>query len=341
MKFKKLIVILVVVLFLFSLVLVKKSMQNGEARKEAQRNELSGGVELIKEIPDIFLSRIVVYKGSDEKDKLVLAKDESGAWIVENKFRANARKEAISDLLNELKGLKGEVRGDSKELFPDFQIEDEKSVHLVLEGSADKALKHLVISFLLPAANKNFVREVDSPRVVLVDKNLLAKLNIFGKDDTPKALPFVDLKLPAFDVNGVTGIILESKGKDKIALKKTSAADGGNTVWSFDPAAAKEEIDQAKAERLLRSASNIYADDVMDPSQKTYGLEDPSFRITLTGSAGDKIAEIDVGTYLESEKMYYVKISSSDTVYKVPESYITGLKEGRSALLIPRAGSPK
>lgn len=336
MKFKKLLIILAIVLFLFVLVFVKKSAQDRETKKEDTRNELAAGYELIKEIPDIFLSKIVIYKGSDKENKLILSKGKDDTWVVENKFGVKARKETIDGLLGELKDLKGEIRGDSKELFPDFQIEDDKAAHLVLEGSEGKVLKHLVISFLFPEWNKNFVRDAESPKVVLVDRNLLVKLNIFGKDDTLRPSAFADLKLPAFDPQGISGITLESQGKNKIALKKTKSEKDGNVIWSFEPSGKNEEPDPARIEGFLRNISNIYANDVVDPSLKTYGLESPLFRLDLADASGKRVMQIDVGSYIDSEKSYYMKTSSSGDVFKVQDAYIAGLKDGRSSFLKPK-----
>ncbi|MFH1189884.1 MAG: DUF4340 domain-containing protein [Candidatus Omnitrophota bacterium] len=341
MKLKKLLMILGILLFLFALVIVKKSVREREAGKEDAGNEIAGEYELVREIPEAFLSKIVIYKGSDEKDKVILSKNKDDMWVVENKFGAKALKTAIDDLLKELKGLKGEVRGDSKELFPDFQIEDERSVHLVLEGGEGNVLKHLAISFLTPSWNKNFIRSADSPNIVLVNKNLLVKLNIFGKDDTLRSLPFVDMKLFAFDPQGIYGITLEPSGKDKIVLKKHEPESSGNYAWKFEPAAKGEEPNRDRADSFVRGISNIYFTDVMDPVLKIYGLDGPLFRLELSDKDGKTAMHMDVGNYIDPEKSYYVKTSLSDNVFKVQEAYIAGIKEGRASFLTAEPEPPK
>ncbi|MDD5080228.1 MAG: hypothetical protein PHH68_07930 [Candidatus Omnitrophica bacterium] len=180
MSAKKLIILVIAVAALFVLVLVKKAV----VRKDIANRDTAQEVEfeLIKDLPESFISRVIAYKGSDEANKVIISRNSEGVWMLDEKTGIKARKEAIDNLFSLLKGLKGEVRAQTKEVFSDFQIDDQSGLHLILEQEGGKALKHLVVSFLQPGWNKNFIRLFDSQKVVLVSRNIPAIFGLYGKN---------------------------------------------------------------------------------------------------------------------------------------------------------------
>jgi hypothetical protein len=335
MGFKKLLVILGVVLGLLVLVLVKKAAQKKYLAQQ-ESAPLTTEFVLIKDLPETFILRVAAYKGDDEKNKLVLAKNSQGLWILESKYGIKARKPSVDNLLNELKDLKGEVRAESKDLFADFQIEDSKALHILLEAGTGNIINHLVVSFLKPDWNKTFVRQEESEKIVLVNKDILSLFNLYNKEAKLNDTYFADLKLFAFEAKQIQKIELISD-KEQLIFKKSQPEGDANPVWNFEPKEAQgEEIDSAKIDELLRNISNIYAKEILDPSLTTYGFDAPSLKVTLKDPEGKKAVEMEIGKYLESEKSHYLRVIPSNLVFKVPDSYIQKLKKERASFLKPK-----
>jgi hypothetical protein len=335
MGFKKLLVIVGVVLGLLVLVLVNKSAQKKYLAKQ-ESAPLTTEFELIKDLPETFISGVVVYKGDDEKIKIVLVKNPEGVWILESKYGIKAKKASVDNLLKELKGLKGEVRAESKDLFADFKIEDSKALHILIEAGTGNIINHLVVSFLKPDWNKTFVRQGKSEKVVLVNKDILSLFNLYSKEAKLDDTYFADLKLFAFETKQIQKIELVSD-KEQLIFKKSQPEGSANPVWNFEPALAQgEEIDTSKVDELLRNISNIYAKEILDPSLTTYGLDTPSLKVTLQDPEGKIAAQMEVGKYLESEKAYYVRVIPANLVFKVTDFYIQNLKKERASFLKPK-----
>lgn len=332
MGFKKLLVILAVVLGLLVLVLVKKAAQKKYLAKQ-ETAPLTTEFELIKDLPETFISGVVFYKGDDEKNKMVLAKNSEGVWIVESKYGIKARKPSVDNLLKELKGLKGEVRAESKDLFADFQIEDSKALHILIEAGTGNIINHLVVSFLKPDWNKTFVRQDKSEKVVLVNKDILSLFNLYSKEAKLNDTYFADLKLFTFEAKQIQKIELISD-KEQLIFKKSQLESSANPVWNFEPALAQgEEIDTSKVDELLRNISNIYAKEILDPSLTIYGFDVPSLKVILQDLEGKIAAQMEIGQYLESEKSYYLRVIPANLVFKVSEAYIKNLKKERASFL--------
>jgi len=321
-----------VVVALLLLAFAKKTILRQEAaRQEAQAKRSE--IVLIKDLSQSFISRIVVYKGSDEKNKMVVARDKDGNWILESKFGIRAKKDEVDNILNALKDIKGEVRSSDAALFGDFQIKDDQGLHILLEGDNGKPIKHIVVSFLSPAWNKSFVRLSDINQVLLVNKNIPGLFNLFEKDAQLNALFLADLKLLTFDPKQIRRIVIKQQ-KEGFALSKNPSEGIASVVWSFE-SARPEVADTVKVEEFLQNISNIYATDVMDPGLNTYGFDQPYLRILLEQEQGKIPLELDVGNYLQEENAYYVKVSSQSQVYKVSANHIHKLKVDKAFFLKP------
>jgi len=335
MGFKKLLVILGVVLALLVLVLVKKTAQKKYLAKQ-ETAPLTTEFELIKDLPETFILRVAAYKGDDEKNKMVLVKNSEGLWILESKYGIKAKKATVDNLLKELKDLKGEVRAESKDLFADFQIEDSKALHILLEAGTGNIINHLVVSFLRPDWNKTFVRQEESEKVVLVNKDILSLFNLYNKEAKLNDAYFADLKLFAFETKQIQKIELV-RDKEQLIFKKSEPGGSTSPAWNLEPALTPdEEIDTSKVDELLRNIYNIYAKEILDPSLSTYGFDAPLLKVSLQDLEGKKAAQMEVGKYLESEKVYYARVIPANLVFKVSESYIKNLKKERASFLKPK-----
>ena len=75
MKFRKLLIIAGVVFCLLLLAIVKNVA--GKRQASIKAKEITA-INLTKDLSEGFVSKIIVYKGSDEKNKMALRKDPAG-----------------------------------------------------------------------------------------------------------------------------------------------------------------------------------------------------------------------------------------------------------------------
>lgn len=339
MKFKKLLIIASVVLFLFILTFIKNTIRKEQNLKEESLITL---YDLTKGLNASFIVKTIIYKGDDEKNKIVLSKNSAGEWILENKFGIKAKKELINGLIKDLVDLKGEVRAQVKSVFSDFVINDSEGVHIVLEADAGKTLKHLVFGLLRPNWGKNFVRLQESEKVVLIKKDILSRFGLYTKDAKLDDKNFADLKMFSFDSKVIQKIELNVKKTALVLIKKDVPDKNAPAVWSLIGARPKEEIDTAKVDEFLRNISDMSAEDAVDPNQQgIYGFDKAFLNVILEDLEAAKIVQIEVGAYLPAEKVYYVLTLLQNQAFKVPESFIQNLTKDKTYFLKPKGTQKK
>ena len=330
MKLKKLLIIIGVVSFLLLLVIIKNSCQRSQP---VNKSLTEPGVALVNSSMNVFASKITIYKGSDEKNKVILSKNTDGEWVLESKLNLRARKEAVINLLNSLNNLKGEERAESKSVFNDFQIQDNETAHLILAGADGKALTHLVISFKMPNWNQNFIREFNSDKIMLVNRNILNGIGLFNKTAKCDGSLFADYRIFSFDLNSVNKIEFTDSRNRSLVLAKTEATDKNPaSLWSFMPANKNSIPDSAKVNEYLQSVSAFYGQDILDPGLQGYGFEKPYAVLKLSLFKGGKPEEIrlDAGSYIKEKRSYYAKIIPQNQVFIVPDALINSLIRDKS-----------
>ena len=329
MKFKKLLILIIVVSLLLVLALIKNSAQ----KKQIIQEEITAvqPCVLTRDLATGFIQKVTIYKGDAEKDKVILLKNSDNSWKMENKFGVKAKKENVENLLQDLSGLKGELRAESKSVFGDFSLEDTQGIHITLEAEGAKPLAHIIVSPQRPGGDTSFLRLKDSEKIILAPKDILGRLNIYGPEAKLDSNSFADFKLLSLDTKKIEKIKTSRKGKNVFTLVKKKESDAKYN-WDFEPAAKRTEIDPAKIDDLLRNISNIFAQDILDPSLTGYGFGQDNFSLLLETDEKKTIA-LEVGNYLEKEKSYYVKIAPGNQVFKVPEYAIQNIKKDKNYFL--------
>ncbi|MDD5109238.1 MAG: DUF4340 domain-containing protein [Candidatus Omnitrophica bacterium] len=330
MKFKKLLIIIGVFSFLLALVIIKSFCHKIQSVK-ASREEPS--IALVNSNMNVSVSKIIIYNGSDEKNKVIISKNNEGQWVLESRFGLRARKEAVDNFLGNLNNTKGEVRAESKDVFNDFQIQDNESAHLILAGADGKPLTHLVISFKKPDGNQNFIREFNSEKILLTNRNILNSMGFFGKAAKCDENNFANYKIFNFDVNSVNKIEFTDSRKHSLVLTKTEATDKNpSAYWNSVPVNPKSLLDSAKVEKYLQSIAAFYSQDILDPALSVYGFEKPYAVLKLRLIKGGKTEEIrlEVGNYLKEKHCYYVKIMPQNQVFIVSDSLVNSLNHDKS-----------
>ena len=315
MKFKKLVILLIVLAALLSLSLVKKAMESQnkpEAKQEVSEAPFSG-------ISAGFISHIEVKQGSDS---VQLKKEASGEWRVEAPVQARAQKQAVEKLIEEVGALKGEERADAADLLEDFAITDDKAVHLVLKNE-DKEMAHVVVSRLRHNGSQNFVRVNGFNRVLSTNTDLLSRLFLYSKEDIPSARNFADMQVVKWDQNAVTEIQWQAAGeKTPLTLKKMTV-DGKNS-WFLEPKKTNEEVDESQALNFLSLISNLYAMELVDSKRTDLGLDGKTAFLTATYLKAGSPAKLELilGTLNSEKKTVFLKVHPDDLIYEVSEANI-------------------
>ncbi|QAT17787.1 hypothetical protein BU251_08670 [Candidatus Velamenicoccus archaeovorus] len=337
MKFKKLIILFVVLGALVLLAVVKKTVVKPRAIpfEKAEEATLS---ELTPRITADFISKVIVYQGRSEAKKVVFSRNAAKEWIVENKFSAPARKNVPEELIKYLSGLKGELRTDSKAVFSDFQIADNEGLHIVLVNTADKEAVHLVVGLTKAAWNESFVRVLGAQKVFLVEKNFLM---VLGLSSDPKAelraRSYLDLKIFPGDLAAAADRleIKAAPAARPFVLKKSGEGPSAAAGWQLDPPDPRAPVDQARMDEFLRTISDLQARDVMDPNVTTYGFDKPTSTIIVNAKKKEVAVSyrLEIGNFDAAQKSYYARLVPGNIVYRLPEETAMFLKKDRSFFL--------
>ncbi|MCX5698773.1 MAG: DUF4340 domain-containing protein [Candidatus Omnitrophica bacterium] len=330
MKFKKLLILTGIVLALLILVVIKNSLQK---KRDILERMTEPEIALVNGSINVSASKIIIYKGDDEKNKVILSRQNDEQWVLESKFGLRVKKEATDNLLNSLKDLKGELRADSKSVFGDFQIQDNQTAHLILSTAGNQPLTHLVVSFKSPNWKQNFVRVFNSDKIVLVDRNILFAIGLFDKTVKLDENYFADYRISPFDANSVNKIELMAGKKRSLALIKIAASDKNpGSVWNFEPADKKSLPDLAKVNEYLQNVTGLYAQDILDPALKSYGFERPVkvLKLSLLKDNQPEQIQIEVGAFIKDKKAYYIRVMPQNQVFVVLEPSISNLIRDKS-----------
>jgi hypothetical protein len=95
-------------------------------------------------------------------------------WVITNEYNAPAKQADIASLLKDLQEAGGQVRGESADLYDDFEISDDKALQIELFGSAGAKLLHLYVG-KGGSGRECFVRLAGSPTVYLADNNFISR----------------------------------------------------------------------------------------------------------------------------------------------------------------------
>ncbi len=335
MNARKLVIIAAVVVFLAALAAVKKNVRDRQAAQEDQAPPVEE-VTLVSDLPANLVTRIEVYKGAKPEEKLVLSK-EGEAWTVASKFGVKARPDEVDRIFREMKVLKGELRVDSSVVFPDFKIGDDEGLHIIMSAGAEKPLLHLVVGLRRVGWNKNFMRLEGEQRIVLVSKDLLRLLRVFGDEGKVDTAYAADYKMFSFDPSQVVKVTIRpAAAKEPLVLRKDPAAAPPQSSWAFDPPlqSRREELDPDKAQALVQAVADMAGQDAVDPGlAQDHGLRPASTEVILEDAQGQTVAQLNIGSRLESEKVNYVEARPSGLCFKVASDTVDKVKGDRASFL--------
>jgi hypothetical protein len=261
-------------------------------------------------------------------------------WVVASRWNWKAKSDLVDRLVEDLKGLSGELRSSSADVLPDYQIDDDNGLHLVGTGAGGTEMFHLIVGKSATRGG-TFVRKNGSNDVYLSTAALRSSFGLWGDEQKPPdPKRWIELRVNQTDRTNVDRIVLHD-GSSVLTLDKefpTAGAPDSSGVtkpdranWTWKPDAAGP-IDKAKADGILGTACNLYATDVVDPAGAAdYGLADPTRWMELFLSDGSTV-KVRFGTVLPDEKKIYLAVGDDGLPAKTYESTVNRIFLKRSEL---------
>ena len=280
--------------------------------------------ELQLEFDSDKVARIDVYKQDYPDSGLHFARHESG-WVVVSAYSSPAKNEDIEKLITDLREVKGTIRGESADLYEDFDITDERALQIELFDSDGSRLVHLYVG-KGSAGRECFVRLAGLPVVYLADGNFISRFAAWNAPPEKK-LPtdrWLQLTLCDIDRNAMTSFRI-SKGKTiyEFALVEEPSEDTltpPTKTWKQISPKKGIKLEESKIKSLSFSLAGIRASDVVDPSEKSkYGLDKRGFILWAGDDQGNTV-QISFGTKIDDSEDRYAHVKGRESVYKVNES---------------------
>jgi hypothetical protein len=307
------------------------------------RQKLTPGGDFVKILPldmrAADVHKVEIYAGDARKDAVVLARGKEG-WTIPSRFNSKADEKSINDLLDEIKKLTGELRTRKKSLHPDFDITDEKAVHIALYKEEGKPYRELLLGKKGERWGEGFVRFAGSNKVYLADKNLRSTLGMYAEDAKPEAKKWLDLKIVDEKSEEIARVALDMPGKHLLLEKRekkkpegeekpTAPEEKEEEKKEYEWVLVEPEIDfklkESTVKSVVSSVSQLKGDDVADPAKMDeYGFASPTYTATIT--MDDETTEtILVGEKTEEDNKRYAMRKDATTVYVVPGYTVTNV----------------
>jgi hypothetical protein len=257
-------------------------------------------------------------------------KKEQGSWRVKSLWDAKAAPAVVEALIQKLHSVRGEFRCTGKKLFPDFDIQDADAFSIKFLDARNVPLADLRLGKKRAGEEGYFLRKAAGEDVYLVELNMAELLGIHTdfNEGAPLSSAWADFGLFNLDPEKVTKITLYhvEKGERTMALGLARMADPKDptkSIWKFLRKDMTLSVDPEKALKFIATLISVKAQKVADPAGKGYGLEEPVWQLTV--SEGDKQTTLDAGPKTEKEDLYYIKISSGDSVFALSSGYFDDL----------------
>ncbi len=297
------------------------------------------------------LSRITIGYGA-ETEVVVLSNNPTG-WTVDSAWFATANMARIETLVRNISGLTGEYRSDSAEVLADYGLGADGAVRVRAYNPAGDLVIALDVGHKPERYPGNFVRQPDSDKVYVSQKNLLAEVGMYDGPEMPKSRYFLELQALQEDRLEVDRMAITTDGerlefvKDFAVEAATEGEAEGVPVldrntweWSLEGVAeggAEAGLAKTKVDAVLNSLVAVRATDLVDPKADLagYGLAEPSRRAALQMQDGREIVMTfghDREAVADAPAGTYMQLGGDDTVWVVTEYAIKNIFKGLDEL---------
>lgn len=267
------------------------------------------------------IGRIEIGRGV-KKFPVTLVKKGSG-WQVKDLWNAKADDPKVSELLEGLRGMKGELRSSDASALADFGITDADAFSLMLGGSDGGTIMDLRIGSRRAGHDGAFFRRAGSSEVYYTETGLDRILGVYfpAEEQVPDPAFWADLALfnlapdevSRIEINGIKG------GTSVLSLGIERTADG----WKLIGPHEKRPVDPGKVLGYIAILNSVRAQGIEDPAGKSYGLEQPVWRLTVT--AGGKQQVLEAGPQRTKGNVYFMKFRDRPEVFRLTAYYFEDL----------------
>ncbi|UCE66557.1 MAG: DUF4340 domain-containing protein [Candidatus Zixiibacteriota bacterium] len=268
--------------------------------------------------------KIDVYKRDYPDSGLHFAKIDT-EWVVANAYNAPAKRTDIEKLLTDLNQVSGQIRGETAELYEDFDITDERALQIeIFDGEASKLL-HIYIG-KGGSGRDCFMRLSESPTVYLANENFISRFAAWNAPPEKK-LPtdrWIELSLCNVPRESIKSFkIKKGKTEYEFALMEEPSEDTlapPAEVWTQISPEKGLRLEESKVKRLHSNLASIRASGVTDPENKDkFGLDKPDYTIRVADAEGNS-SYIKFGKPVNEEEDRYVVVDGKNAVYVIPKN---------------------
>jgi hypothetical protein len=315
MSKKTITILLVILVVLVGVFIIQRSLSSLSLKpKSLSELEMSFVPESV--------SYIQVFKEEFPDSGLYFARRDTG-WIVVNEYGTQAKTGEIQKLLTDIGIVKGAVRAESEDLYPEFSITDNAALQIRLLGADSSLVAHIYVGKGGPDGHSCFVRLPGSPRVYLAENNFVSR---FAAWNAPafKKLPtdrWMNLNLCSLDRNSVSSIKLNTpKAQYEFALVKEESDDTSAAPvmkWQQVLPMKGTRLEESKIRSLQGGISGLNATGVANPANADqFGMDKPSYSVWLADTLGNSTL-INFSDKIDTLEERYATVQGRSTVYRV------------------------
>ena len=226
--------------------------------------------------------------------------------------------------------LEGKLRASGKEYFGDFQLADDKALHVVLSGNNTQ--HHLLIGKKEGSQGGAFIRHAEGSDVYLCDKDLLRALDLWG-DAEPSSGNWIEKTIFKLDKEQIQEVAYNVTGKQFVFSKLEKKAENQNPgekdekkdaekkpevkkeyEWKLTDWDKKYEVNEPKIRQITTAVATLSAENAVDPIAYTDDIfKKTNCSISITTSGNTK----HVFRFAIQNEQYYVKQDGLPFVYKI------------------------
>jgi hypothetical protein len=244
-------------------------------------------------------------------------------WILTNSYNTLARNTDVRKVISDLAAVGGEVRGESEDLYPDFDITDQNALQIKLLAADSSVLAHVYVGKGGQDGHSCFMRLPNSPKVYFANNNFLSRFSAWGASPSTR-LPldrWMNLNLSRVNRESISSIKLHTpKTNYEFALVTVPPVDTASpptATWQQLEPKKGTILDEPKIKGMQSNIGSLVAQGVVDPANADkFGLDKPSYSIWAGDSLGHATL-INFSDPIDTLGTRYSTVAGLNSVYKV------------------------
>jgi hypothetical protein len=265
---------------------------------------------------------IQAFKQDYPDSGLYFARKDTG-WVVVNEYNADAKKEEVQKILDDLHAVTGSVRGESEDLYGDFEIDERSALQIKFMGADNSELLHLYVGKGGPDGRSCFMRLPGSPKVYLANENFISRFAAW-QSPPEKKLPtdrWINLKVSQLKPQELASFKLHTPKADyefaQITEPPVDSTSAPVKTWKQISPAKGAPLEENKIRSLQSAVGNLNAQGVANPAYASmFGLDKPSYTVTISDTLGNS-SLISFSDKIDTLEQRYLAVGGRPSVYRI------------------------